>query len=75
MVRYHRADDVRTIAIDNRDQANALTEELLGQLIDAFTEASADEVLRAVLITSAGGRGPLPGWTRHGSSTHSSLST
>ncbi|MGO0603938.1 enoyl-CoA hydratase-related protein [Brevibacterium linens] len=56
MVRYHRADDVLTIAIDNRDQANALTEELLGQLIDAFTEASADEVLRAVLLTSAGGR-------------------
>lgn len=56
MVRYDRADDVLTIAIGNRDQANALTEELLGQLIDAFTEASADEVLGAVLITSAGGR-------------------
>ena len=74
MVRYHRADDVLTIAIDNRDQANALTEELLGQLIDAFTEASADEVLRGA--PHLGRRaGPLPGWTRHGSSTHSSLST
>lgn len=57
MIRQDRTDDVLTITIDNRDQANALTEEMLGQLIDAFTEASADEELRAVLLTSAGGRG------------------
>ncbi|SMX97112.1 enoyl-CoA hydratase/isomerase family protein [Brevibacterium linens] len=57
MIRQGRTDDVLTITIDNRDQANALTEEMLGQLIDAFTEASADEELRAVLLTSAGGRG------------------
>ncbi|UZD61682.1 hypothetical protein [Brevibacterium sp. JSBI002] len=30
---------------------------MLGQLIDAFIEASADEELRAVLLTSACGRG------------------
>lgn len=57
MIRHDRTDDVLTITIDNRDQANALSEEMLGQLIDAFTEASADEELRAVLLTSTGGRG------------------
>jgi enoyl-CoA hydratase len=57
MIRQDRTDDVLTVTIDNRDQANALTEEMLGQLIDAFTEADADEGLRAVLLTSAGERG------------------
>ena len=57
MIRRDRTDDVLTLTIDNTAQANALTEEMLGQLADAFTEASADEDLRAVLLTSAGGRG------------------
>lgn len=57
MITPDRTDNVLTITIDNRDQANALTEEMLDQLIDAFAEASADESLRAVLLTSAGGRG------------------
>lgn len=57
MIRRDRAGDVLTLTIDNTAQANALTEEMLGQLTGAFTEASANEDLRAVLLTSAGGRG------------------
>lgn len=57
MIRQDRTDDILTVTIDNPGQANALTEDMLGQLSDAFTEAVADESLRAVLLTSAGGRG------------------
>lgn len=57
MIRRDRTDDVLTLTIVNASQANALTEEMLSQLTDAFTEASGDEDLRAVLLTSAGGRG------------------
>lgn len=57
MIRQDRTDDILTVTIDNPGQANALTEDMLGQLIDAFTEAGAHESLRAVLLTSAGGRG------------------
>lgn len=36
MITPDRTDNVLTITIDNRDQANALTKEMLDQLIDAF---------------------------------------
>ena len=57
MIRRDRTDGVLTLTIDNTAQANALTEEMLGHLTDAFTEANTDGDLRAVLLTSAGGRG------------------
>lgn len=57
MIRQDRTVDILTITIDNASQANALNEEMLDQLIGAFTEASADESLRAVLLASTGGRG------------------
>ena len=44
MIREDRTVNVLTLTIDNTAQANALTEEMLGQLTDAFTEASANEI-------------------------------
>ncbi|WP_152347578.1 enoyl-CoA hydratase/isomerase family protein [Brevibacterium sp. CFH 10365] len=57
MISQDRTGDILTITIDNASQANALTEEMLDQLIGAFIEAGADESLRAVLLTSTGGCG------------------
>ena len=37
MIRRDRTDDVLTLTIVNASQANALTEEMLSQLTDAFT--------------------------------------
>lgn len=50
-------DRILTIAIDNERKANSLNAEMLTQLIDAFNAASADQALRAILLTSAGDRG------------------
>lgn len=57
MITQTRDDGILTIAIDNEQKANSLNEEMLTQLMDAFNAASADESLRAILLTSAGDRG------------------
>src|SRR4051812_50022168 len=62
-VRYEVAEGVATIALDQPDNRNALSDELLSDLLAAFTAARDDADVRAVVLTSthettfsAGGR-------------------
>jgi enoyl-CoA hydratase/carnithine racemase len=43
---------VATIALDDPDTRNALSDELLGDLLDALTRARDDDAVRAVVLTS-----------------------
>jgi len=52
-LRYNVADTgVATIALDQPDTRNALSDELLGDLIAAFEQARDDEAVRCVVLTS-----------------------
>jgi enoyl-CoA hydratase/carnithine racemase len=52
-IRYDAADDgVATIALDSPDNRNALSNELLGELIAAFEAARDDDAVRCVVLTS-----------------------
>jgi 3-hydroxypropionyl-coenzyme A dehydratase len=53
-LRYAVAESgVATITLDQPDTRNALSDELLGELIAAFTEARDDEAVRCVVLTSS----------------------
>jgi enoyl-CoA hydratase len=53
-IRYEVADDaVATITLDQPDTRNALSNELLGELIDAFESARDDEAVRCLVLTSS----------------------
>ncbi len=52
-LRYEVSDrGVATIALDQPDTRNALSDELLGELIDALQSARDDEAVRCVVLTS-----------------------
>src|SRR5437588_290231 len=51
-LRYDVGDAVATIALDQPDTRNALSDELLGELIAAFEEARDDPEVRCVVLTS-----------------------
>src|SRR5919112_2635130 len=51
-LRYSVADGVATIALDQPDTRNALSDELLDELIAAFTAARDDASVRCVVLTS-----------------------
>ena len=51
-VRYDVAERVATIALDQPETRNALSDELLDDLIAAFTRAREDEAVRAVVLAS-----------------------
>jgi enoyl-CoA hydratase/carnithine racemase len=51
-LRYTVADRVATIALDQPDTRNALSDELLGELIAAFEAARDDPDVRCVVLTS-----------------------
>jgi enoyl-CoA hydratase len=52
-LRYDASDNgVATIALDQPDTRNALSDELLGELIDALGQARADARVRCVVLTS-----------------------
>ena len=53
-LRYEAAESgVATITLDQPDTRNALSDELLGELIAAFTEARDDDAVRCVVLTSS----------------------
>lgn len=52
-VRYEIADAVATITLDQPQTRNALSDELLDDLIAAFLAAQADDSVRAVVLTSS----------------------
>jgi 3-hydroxypropionyl-coenzyme A dehydratase len=52
-LRYERSDaGVATIALDQPDTRNALSDELLGELIAALEQAGDDDAVRCVVLTS-----------------------
>jgi len=51
-VRYDVGDGVATIALDQPETRNALSDELLDDLIAAFTAARDDDAVRCVVLTS-----------------------
>ena len=51
-MRYERAGGVATIALDEPDTRNALSDELLDDLIAAFEAARDDDAVRCVVLTS-----------------------
>jgi enoyl-CoA hydratase/carnithine racemase len=51
-LRYDVADGVATIALDQPDSRNALSDELLDDLIAAFEAARDDDAVRVVVLTS-----------------------
>jgi enoyl-CoA hydratase len=53
-IRYEAADSgVATITLDTPDNRNALSNELLSELIDAFETARDDDAVRCVVLTSS----------------------
>ncbi|HET6548280.1 MAG TPA: enoyl-CoA hydratase-related protein [Solirubrobacter sp.] len=67
-VRYDVAERVATIALDRPEARNALSDELLDDLLDAFTAARDDDDVRAVVLTSTHAKvfsagGDLKGFT------------
>src|SRR5881398_4091064 len=52
-IRYGAGDGgIATIALDDPDTRNALSNDLLGELTDAFEQARSDESVRCVVLTS-----------------------
>src|SRR5881398_1814002 len=53
-IRYGAGDGgIATIALDDPDTRNALSNDLLGELTDAFEQARSDESVRCVVLTSS----------------------
>ena len=52
-LRYEVADGVATITLDDPDTRNALSDELLGELLDALRTAKADAETRVVVLASS----------------------
>ena len=53
-IRYEvREDGVATVTLDSPDNRNALTNELMSELLDAFESAREDERVRCVVLTSS----------------------
>jgi enoyl-CoA hydratase/carnithine racemase len=53
-IRYERDDDgVATVTLDQPDTRNALSDELLGELIDAYETVQRDDAARCVVLTSS----------------------
>jgi len=51
-IRYELAGPVATIALDQPDTRNALSDRMLGELVAAFEQARADAAVRCVVLTS-----------------------
>ena len=53
-IRYELDDGILTITLNRPDQLNAFTPQMAAELIDAFHAASADDAVKAVIVTGAG---------------------
>ncbi len=51
---YQVSDKVLTLTLNRPDNMNAFTVEMANELIDAYTKASADDNVRAIVVTGAG---------------------
>jgi 2-(1,2-epoxy-1,2-dihydrophenyl)acetyl-CoA isomerase len=57
---YEKDGGVLTITLNRPDKLNALTDQMLGELNDAFKTSDRDDVVRVIVLTGAG-RGFCPG--------------
>jgi enoyl-CoA hydratase len=55
-IRYELEGPVATIALDQPETRNALSDQLLGELVAAFEQARGDAVVRCVVLTSTHGK-------------------
>jgi enoyl-CoA hydratase/carnithine racemase len=53
-IRYELGEGLLTITLDRPQQMNAFTTQMAEELIDAFGRATADDEVRAVIVTGAG---------------------
>lgn len=53
-LRYEVADHILTLTLNRPDQLNAFTVEMAHELIDAFSTASDDDEVRAIVVTGQG---------------------
>jgi enoyl-CoA hydratase/carnithine racemase len=53
-IRYDVSEGILTITLHRPEQMNAFTPEMASELIQAFHDASADDAVRAVIVTGAG---------------------
>jgi enoyl-CoA hydratase/carnithine racemase len=51
---YDVADGILTITLNRPEKLNAFTGTMLGEMVDAFDRADADDAVRAVIVTGAG---------------------
>ncbi len=51
---YEVSDCILTITLNRPEQLNAFTVEMANELVDAFNRASADDAVRAIVVTGAG---------------------
>ena len=51
---YSVSDHVLTLTLNRPDKMNAFTVEMANELVDAFERASADDDIRAIIVTGAG---------------------
>jgi len=51
---YHVSDQILALTLNRPDQLNAFTVEMANELVDAFGRASADDRVRAIVVTGAG---------------------
>ncbi|MTD14030.1 enoyl-CoA hydratase [Nakamurella sp. YIM 132087] len=54
-IRYQVADRIATITLDRPERRNAFTTTMAAELVAAFTAADADDEVRVVVVTGAGG--------------------
>ena len=54
-IRYELAERIATITLHRPDKLNAFTRVMRDELVDAFSRADADDEVRAVIVTGAGG--------------------
>jgi len=52
-IRYEVADGVATVTLDSPENRNALTSDLLGELVEAFEAARDDKAVRCVVLASS----------------------
>jgi len=53
-IEYEVSDQIATVTIDNPERLNALDEEHLQGLLQAFNDAASDSSVRAIILTGAG---------------------
>ena len=54
VINYEIEDSILTITLNRPDRLNAFTGQMMDELINAFEQASKDDLVRAIIVTGAG---------------------